>query len=140
MSNREFDGTVLNPSGREISVPYWVFKRLKQLHLLERDRTSGLRRIQSRIFGLMPLWIGADFRPDRGVIALNPDVAGCRPHDSGYASAFLRVLGDDCSGMANPVIDRGMQEDLDHIRLSDEFHKQQVVEAIKAIKTKRRKH
>lgn len=34
---KEFDGRVLNPSGVEIDLPFWAFKRLKKLHLLERD-------------------------------------------------------------------------------------------------------
>jgi hypothetical protein len=29
----EFDGRVLNPSGVEIDLPFWAFKRLKKLHL-----------------------------------------------------------------------------------------------------------
>ena len=32
----EFDGKILNPFGVEIDLPFWVFKRLKKLHLLER--------------------------------------------------------------------------------------------------------
>ena len=30
----EFDGKILNPHGIEIDLPFWVFKRLKKLHLL----------------------------------------------------------------------------------------------------------
>ncbi len=41
----EFDGRILNPHGVEIDLPFWVFKRLKKLHLLERDSASGMRRI-----------------------------------------------------------------------------------------------
>ena len=37
----DFDGKVLNPSGVEIDLPFWVFKRLKKLHLLERDRETS---------------------------------------------------------------------------------------------------
>jgi len=55
---------ILNPHGVEIDLPFWVFKRLRKLHLLERDSASGMRRIQARIFGLMDLWEGPDFRPD----------------------------------------------------------------------------
>ena len=51
----EFDGKVLNPYGVEIDLPFWVFKRLKRLRLLERDSATGMRRIQPRIFGLMDL-------------------------------------------------------------------------------------
>ena len=46
----EFDGGVLNPNGVEIDLPYQVFKRLTKLHLLERDRKTGKRRIQARVF------------------------------------------------------------------------------------------
>ncbi len=46
----EFDGKILNPHGVEIDLPFWVFKRLKKLHLLERDTATGMRRIQVRIF------------------------------------------------------------------------------------------
>jgi hypothetical protein len=47
---------VLNPSGVEIDIPFWAFKRLKQLHLLERDRETGRRRIRAAVFGLMEIW------------------------------------------------------------------------------------
>ncbi len=60
-----FDGKVLNPCDVEIDLPFWVFKRLKKLHLLERDPATGRRRIQTHVFGLMDLWDGPDFRPDR---------------------------------------------------------------------------
>jgi hypothetical protein len=49
----EFDGKVLYPDGVEIDLPFWVLKRLKRLHLLERDPDTGMRRIQARVFGLM---------------------------------------------------------------------------------------
>jgi hypothetical protein len=38
--SHDFDGKVLNPNGIEIDLPFWVFKRLKKLHLLERDRKT----------------------------------------------------------------------------------------------------
>ncbi len=44
----EFDGRVLNPNGIEIELPFQVFKRLKNLHLLERDRTTGKQRIKKQ--------------------------------------------------------------------------------------------
>ena len=44
----EFDGRVLNPNGVEIDLPFWIFKRLKKLHLLERDRETGKRRIKKQ--------------------------------------------------------------------------------------------
>jgi hypothetical protein len=44
----EFDGKVLNPNGIEIDLPYWVFKRLKKLHMLESDRETGLGRSPAR--------------------------------------------------------------------------------------------
>ncbi|MBN2319730.1 MAG: hypothetical protein JXR49_11660 [Acidobacteria bacterium] len=46
----EFDGRVLDPNGVEIDLPYRVFKRLKKLHLLERDRITGKRRIRKQAF------------------------------------------------------------------------------------------
>jgi hypothetical protein len=137
LSQPDFDGTVLNPAGKEIFLPYWVFKRLKQLHLLERDRETGLRRIQARIFGLMPLWDGADFRPDKAFTAFNPDAIGGRSKDSGYASAFLRAIGNDCSGLVNPVVNREMQSDLDYTRLSDEHTKVVVDETREEVKRRR---
>ncbi|MBN2319734.1 MAG: hypothetical protein JXR49_11680, partial [Acidobacteria bacterium] len=39
----EFDGRVLDPNGVEIDLPFRVFKRLKRMHLLERDRKTGMR-------------------------------------------------------------------------------------------------
>ncbi len=42
----DFDGKVINPHGVEIDLPFWVFKRLKKLHLLERDGRTGKRRIR----------------------------------------------------------------------------------------------
>jgi hypothetical protein len=44
----EFEGKVLNPSGIEIDLPFWVFKRLKKLHLLERDHPTGMMRMQGQ--------------------------------------------------------------------------------------------
>ena len=52
----EFDGRVLSPNGAEIDLPYQVFKRLKKLHLLERDRerkSSGFSRRIFRIDGFL---------------------------------------------------------------------------------------
>ena len=88
----DFDGKVLNPSGVEIDLPFWVFKRLKKLHLLERDRETGKRRICDRVFGLMDLWDGPDFRPDRRFRAFDPGYQRACSKDSGYASAFLNVI------------------------------------------------
>ena len=65
----EFDGKILNPSGVEIDLPFWVFRRLKKLNLLERDRMSGRRRIRAHVFGLIALREGPDFRHDRRVRA-----------------------------------------------------------------------
>ena len=131
---------ILNPHGVEIDLPFWVFKRLRKLHLLERDSASGMRRIQARIFGLMDLWEGPDFRPDRRFRAFDPGYQRACSKDSGYASAFLRALGRDCSGLVNPAIERthNFESDLDHSRLSDEFRRASVDEALKAVKAKRR--
>jgi hypothetical protein len=97
---KEFDGRVLNPSGVEIELPFWVFKRLRKLHLLERDRETGKRRICARVFGLMELWEAPEFRPHRTLQASNP---GCQPTNlkqKGYSNPFLKALGRDCSGLA----------------------------------------
>jgi hypothetical protein len=56
--SNEFDGRVLNPNGVEIDLPYWVFKRLKKLHLLERDRETGKRRIKKQALEAMAAWDG----------------------------------------------------------------------------------
>ena len=135
----DFDGKVLNPSGVEIDLPFWVFKRLKKLHLLERDPETGMRRIQTRIFGLMPLWDGPDFRPDRTYRAFDPAYQRACSKDSGCTSAFLKALGRDCSGLANPAIERtrDFESDLDHSRLSDERRRADVDEALRAVRTKR---
>jgi hypothetical protein len=47
----EFEGMVLNPFGVDIDLPFWVFKRLKKPHLLERDRPIGKMRMRARVFG-----------------------------------------------------------------------------------------
>jgi len=44
----EFDIRVLTPDGTEIELPFQVFKQLKKLHLLERDRITGKRRIKKQ--------------------------------------------------------------------------------------------
>jgi hypothetical protein len=135
----EFDGKILNPHGVEIDLPFWVFKRLKKLHLLERDSATGMRRVQARIFGLMDLWNGPDFRPDRRYRAFDPGYQKACSKDSGYASAFLKALGRDCSGLVNPAVERthNFESDLDHSRLSDEFRRAAVDEALRAVKAKR---
>ena len=68
----EFDGRILNPMGVLIELPFWVFKRLKKLKLLERDRETGMRRIRTEVFGLMDLWDGPDFRHDGPLRGLAP--------------------------------------------------------------------
>jgi hypothetical protein len=135
----EFDGRVLNPNGVEIDLPYWVFKRLKKLHLLERDRKTGKRRIQARISGLMALWDGPEFKPDRNFQALDPGHQKSRSKDSAYPNSFLKALGRDCSGLANPAIERTrtFESDLEHTRLSDEYQRAQVDELIAQIRAKR---
>jgi len=136
----EFDGKILNPHGVEIDLPFCVFKRLKKLHLLERDSATGMRRIQARIFSLMDIWDGPDFRPDRRYRAFDPGYQRACSKDSGYASAFLKALGRDCSGLVNPATERthNFESDLDHSRLSDEFRRAAVDEALQAVKAKRR--
>jgi hypothetical protein len=96
----EFDGRVLNPSGVEIDLPFWVFKRLKKLHLLERDHDTGKRRICVRIFGLMEIWEEPEFRPHRALQASKLGGSFIRSKQKGYANQFLKALGRDCSGLA----------------------------------------
>ncbi len=99
-----------------------------------------MRRIQARVFGLMDLWDGPDFRPDRRFRAFDPGYQPAVSKDSGYASAFLKALGRDCSGLVNPAIKRthDFESDLDHSRLSDEFRRAVVDEALRAVKARRR--
>jgi len=136
----DFDGKVLNPNGVEIDLPFWVFKRLKKLHLLERDRKTGKRRICASVFGLMELWQGPDFRPDRRFRAFDPAYQSAHSKDSGYSSAFLKALGRNCSGLVNPAIDRthDFESDLDHSRLSDEYRRAKVDEALRAVRARKR--
>ena len=138
--SEDFDGTVLNPFGVEIDLPFWVFKQLKKLHLLERDRETGKRRICERVFGLMELWDGPDFRPDRKFRAFDPGYQQARPRDSGYSSSFLKALGRDCSGLAAPAIERthNYESDLDHSRLSEEYRRAKIDELLNTVKAKRR--
>jgi hypothetical protein len=97
---KEFDGRVLNPSGVEIDLPYWVFKRLKKLNLLERDPETGKRRICARVFGLMEIWEGPEFRPGRPLRALPLGDRPFPPKHKGYFNPFLKALGRDCSGLS----------------------------------------
>jgi hypothetical protein len=136
----DFDGTVLNPFGIEIDLSFWVFKQLKKLHLLERDRETCQRRIFECVFGLMELWDGHDFRPDRKFRALDPGYQGACSKDSAYASSFLKALGRDCSGLAAPGIERthNYESDLDHSRLSDKYRRVKIEELLNTVKAKRR--
>ena len=102
----EFDERVLNPNDVEIDLPYWIFRRLKKLHLFERDRKTGKRRTQARISGLMALWDGPEFKRDRNAQAFDPGHQKSRSKDSGYSNLFLKALGRGCSGLVNPAIER----------------------------------
>ena len=97
---KDFDGRVLNPSGVEVDIPLWVFKRLKKLHLLERDRETGKRKICAHVFDLMEIWEEPEFRPDRSLRALPPGRRPSRSKRTGYTNPFLKALGRDCSGLA----------------------------------------
>lgn len=44
----DLDRKVLNPNGVETDLPFWVFKRLKKLHLLDRNHKTGLMKIDER--------------------------------------------------------------------------------------------
>jgi hypothetical protein len=120
-----FEGKILNPYCVEIDLPFWVFKRLKNLHLLEHDSVTGMRRIQARVFSLIDLWDGPDFRPYRRYLAFDPVYQSWCSKDGGYASASLKALGRDCSGLVTPAVERthNLESDLDHSRLSDEFRR-----------------
>ena len=91
-SGEEFDGRVLNPFGVEIDLPFWAFRRLKKLHLLERDRETGRRRICADVCGLMEIWEGPEFRPHRTLRALPPGYQPTRPKHSGYSILFSKRL------------------------------------------------
>jgi hypothetical protein len=136
----EFDGRVLNPGGVLIDLPFWVFKRLKKLNLLERDPETGRRRIRTDVFGLMDLWEGAEFRHDGPLRGLAPGFERSQSPDSGFSSAFLKALGRDCSGLPHPANDRtkDMESDLDHTRVSDEYRWQKAREVVMAARAKRR--
>jgi len=109
------------------------------LHLLDRDRPTGKFRIKKRVFELMPLWDGPDFRSDRCYRAFDPSYQRACSKDSGYASSFLKALGKDCSGLVNPASERTQryEADLQHSRLSDEFRRAQIDDVIRAVKAKR---
>jgi hypothetical protein len=91
---------VLNPSGVEIDLPFWAFKRLKKLHLLERDKETGKQRICARVFGLMEIWEAPEFKPDRRLRALPTGGRPTRPKHKAHSNSFLKALGRDCSGLA----------------------------------------
>jgi hypothetical protein len=97
-------------------------------------------RIRARVFGLMALWDGPDFRPDRRYRAFDPGYQRACSKDSGYSSAFLKALGKDCSGLVNPAVERTHRfgAELDHTRLSDEYRREQVDAVLRAVKAKRR--
>ena len=91
--SHNFDGKVLNPYGIEIDLPSRAFKRLKKLHLLQRDREGSLRRIGARIFRLMPLWEGPDSRADRTTARVRRTAAIRAPssrRSTAIARAWLR--------------------------------------------------
>ncbi len=85
---------------------------------MERDRPTGKFHIQSRVFAMIPLWDGPDFQPDRCYRAFDPGYQRSFSKDSGCASAFLKALGKDCSGLANPAIERthSYESDLEYTR------------------------
>jgi hypothetical protein len=63
-----------------------------------------------------------------------------RPRDGGYPSAFLKALGRDCSGLANPAVERthDFESDLEHSRLSAEYRWARAEEVVRAVRAKRR--
>jgi len=87
----------------------------------------------------MELWDGPEFRPDRRFRAFDPGYQRACSKDSGYPSAFLKALGRDCSGLANPAIERtrDFESDLEHSRLSEECRRAKVDQVLQAVRTKR---
>jgi hypothetical protein len=87
----------------------------------------------------MDLWDGPEFRPDGRFRAFDSGYQRACSKDSGYTSAFLKALGRDCSGLANPAIERtrSFESDLDHSRLSDECRRAEVDDVVRAVKVKR---
>lgn len=79
--SNDFDGKGLNPIDVEIDLPFWAFKRLKELHLLEHNHASGRRRICACVFGFMELWEGPDFMYDREFRAFDPGYQRAFPKD-----------------------------------------------------------
>ncbi len=69
----------------------------------------------------------------------SPPYQRARFKDSGYASAFLKPLGKDCSGLVNPPVERTQrfESDLSQTRLSDKYRRAQVDEGLRAVKVKR---
>jgi len=57
----KFDGRVLDSNGVEIGFTCCEFKRFKKLHLLERNRKTGKRRIKESAFKAMAAGDGLDF-------------------------------------------------------------------------------
>jgi hypothetical protein len=108
---------------------------------MERDHPTGKMRIKASVFGMMPLWDGPDFRADPRYRAFDPGYQRACSKDSGYASVFLKALGKDCSGLANPASERSHahEADLEHSRLSDEFRRAQVDEIIRSVKARKQR-
>jgi hypothetical protein len=88
----------------------------------------------------MEIWDGPDFRADRPLRAFDPGYQRAHPRGSGYSSAFLKALGRDCSGLANPAVERtrDFESDLDHSRLSDEYRRARSEEVVRAVRARRR--
>jgi len=97
---KKFYGRVLNPSGVRSICPL-VFKRLKTLHLLERD--SGNRKngeFARRVSALMEIWEEPEFRPDQ----VTSVASGCRPRRPRRKrpfQSFSQSAWRDCSGRVN---------------------------------------
>jgi hypothetical protein len=106
---------------------------------MERDHPTGMTRIKAHVLGLMPLWDGPDFRPERRYQAFDPGYQRSFSRDSGYSSAFLKTSEKDCSGLVNPASERTEEykSDLDHSRLSGTFRRAQVDEIIRSVKAER---
>ena len=140
MHDPDFDGTVINPYGKQIDLPYWVFTRLKRLHLLERDHWTGLRRISDRAIPLMEIFDGPDFRPGLPIRAYDPGRIRVRCDDSGYRGAFMAILGRDCAGLPHKAVEqtRELESDLDHT-LHPSFVNAAAVEVVRDVKRNRKR-
>jgi len=140
LRKKEYPGVMLNPHGKLIDAPFWVFARLEKLNLLERDRQSGIFRIQKVAIPLMEIFDGPDFRPGLPIRAYDPGRIRVRCDDSGYRGAFMAILGRDCAGLPHKAVEqtRELESDLDHT-LHPSFVDAAAVEVVRDVKRSRKR-